>query len=78
MRRREFIALLGASATAWPLGARAQRMRLVAAVSGQSRDADARNEAAFRKGLNETGYVDVKTSRSSIIGLRDAMVTSRR
>jgi ABC-type uncharacterized transport system substrate-binding protein len=58
MRRREFITLLSASATAWPVGARAQRMRLVAAVSGQSRDADARNEAAFRKGLNESGYVD--------------------
>ena len=47
-------------AAAWPLAARAQQPALpvVGVVSGQSSHADARNAAAFHKGLNETGYVD--------------------
>jgi putative ABC transport system substrate-binding protein len=59
MRRREFIAYIGSTA-AWPLGAQAQQqaMPVVAFVSGQSSDAPARQVAAFRKGLNETGYVE--------------------
>jgi putative ABC transport system substrate-binding protein len=57
--RREFIAVLGGAA-AWPLDARAQRpaMPVVGVVSGQSESADARNAAAFRKALRDTGYVD--------------------
>jgi putative ABC transport system substrate-binding protein len=61
MRRREFIAGLGRAAVAWPLVARAQQpaMPVVGLVSGSSADAWARyNEAAFRKGLGETGYVE--------------------
>ena len=59
MKRRDFIGLLG-GAVAWPRAALAQQtiLPVVGVVSGQSSHADARNAAAFHKGLNETGYVD--------------------
>jgi putative tryptophan/tyrosine transport system substrate-binding protein len=59
MRRRDFISLIGGVA-AWPLAARAQHrnMPVVGFIYGGSADASARNAAAFRKGLNETSYVE--------------------
>jgi putative ABC transport system substrate-binding protein len=60
MRRREFIAGLGA-ATGWPLSARAQHsaMPVVGLLNGGvAADATAGNAAAFRKGLSETGYIE--------------------
>ena len=60
MRRRDFIKLIAGSIAAWPLAARAQQpaMPLVGLVNGRSAQDAARNTAAFRKGLNETGYVE--------------------
>ena len=60
MRRREFITLVGGTAVAWPLSARAQQTALpvVGFVRDGTAEASVRFAAAFREGLNKTGYVE--------------------
>jgi putative ABC transport system substrate-binding protein len=60
MRRREFITLVSGAAATWPLAARAQRtaMPVVALVNLRSAEASVRLANAFRKGLDEVGYVE--------------------
>jgi len=69
MRRREFIALLGATSAAWPLAARAQqqgeRMRSIGVLSGVSAsNTDSQQRyGAFLEKLRQLGWIDGRNIR---------------
>src|SRR5262245_18233949 len=61
MRRREFMALIGSAAAAWPLATRAQQpkaMPVIGFLSSQSQDTFADRVRGLRRGLADTGYVE--------------------
>src|SRR5437667_304373 len=69
LRRREFIALLGGAAVAWPLAARAQqdqRVRHIGVLMGDfpENNPEARAViAAFREGLQKLGWTEGRNIR---------------
>ena len=69
MRRREFITLVGGTAATWPFTARAQQQPMPwSGLFPGSPETYARYVAAFRKGLNEMGYVEGQNVTIDITG----------
>jgi len=63
MRRRDFIALLGGAAVAWPLVVRAAQGRpRISVLALNAKNGMTRNLAALRDALRRLGYIDTQTA----------------
>ena len=58
MKRREFITLIGGTAAAWPLAARAQSAYRIGVLETTSAALNAANFDALRQGLRQHGYIE--------------------
>jgi ABC-type uncharacterized transport system substrate-binding protein len=59
VRRRDFLMLIGGTAAAWPLAARAQQpaMPVIGFLDSRSPDTNVDRLRAFHQGLKDTGYI---------------------
>jgi putative ABC transport system substrate-binding protein len=77
MKRREFIAMLGGAAAAWPLAAWAQqservrRIGVIMSLAADDRETQARH-AAFLQGLQQLGWIEGRNARIEFRGATDA------
>ena len=62
IKRRAFITLLGGAAVAWPLAVRGQQpaMPVIGFVHLTSLETNRENLTTFRRGLEDTGYIEGK------------------
>jgi putative ABC transport system substrate-binding protein len=78
MKRREFIAALGAAAAGWPLAARAQqseRMRRIGVLMGVADDREGQARVtALKQGLQDLGWTDGRNTKSkhALVGATSA------
>jgi len=63
MRRRDLIAAFAGAAAAWPLATRAQQPPVIGFLSNASPDEYGVRLTAFRRGLQETGFVEGQNVR---------------
>jgi putative tryptophan/tyrosine transport system substrate-binding protein len=77
VRRREFIALVGGTATAWPFTARSLQLALpvIGFLGSSSKAATQQSFGSFSQGMRETGYEE---ERNCVIEQRYADGTSSR
>src|SRR5215475_12676851 len=76
MRRRDFITLLGGTAAAWPLAARAQQTagirRVGMLINLSETDLEAqRLVTAFREGLTQLGWVEAEDIAPAFDAMKD-------
>ena len=70
MRRREFILLLGSAMMPWPVSAPAQHlMPIVGFLNSGSADIQRSVSSAYRRGLEETGFIENNNIMIEFAGL---------